>query len=319
MSRNPMVIYIVCRGHSGSTLLELMLNRSNNVAAMGELDLLPLQLIRDGSTRWVGTCSCQERPQRCPVWGPIIAEIVQRFAPEFVNRPFSWRLSNTGLDEEFGWKAPGARLRYIFHRIVRELTSGKETIFTKFLTRQYRIWAYRRDFIAQEYAALKGVEAVVDSSKDPQQMLDQLTYSKLTSRVIYLTRDPRGVAWSAVKSGKGTVETETKDWAKLNGRILKLLKRADPDSWIHVSYETLCSEPEVELERIHQFLGIKRDEIDFKGEFDKRHTIAGNKLRFQQIQGINEDKVWKDNLTKEDLATIKLYSRSIADELGYQL
>ena len=72
---NPFCVFIGARGHSGSTMLELLLNRRVTVAALGELDQLPLQIFRDGvRTRWVGECSCGERPMDCSIWGEIIRQ-----------------------------------------------------------------------------------------------------------------------------------------------------------------------------------------------------------------------------------------------------
>ena len=72
----PLCIYIAARGHSGSTMLELLLNRYLKIAAVGEIDQLPLQIVRDGvHTKWVGLCSCNSRPSDCEIWRGVFENV----------------------------------------------------------------------------------------------------------------------------------------------------------------------------------------------------------------------------------------------------
>lgn len=59
-------VYIICSGHSGSTLLDLMLSNAANVFSMGEILRLE-QAINDGTL-----CSCRAPVAKCRVWEPII-------------------------------------------------------------------------------------------------------------------------------------------------------------------------------------------------------------------------------------------------------
>ena len=102
----PTCIYIAGRGHSGSTLLTLLLARHPKVAAVGELSLLSLQIARDESTKWVGRCSCGERPLECPVWGPPLREIEAENGVDLATDPFGWRVSDVGMEEEHRRRAP---------------------------------------------------------------------------------------------------------------------------------------------------------------------------------------------------------------------
>ena len=59
-------VYIIGSGHSGSTLLELLLSNSNRIFAMGEI--LHLGQVVDKKR----LCSCGGRIADCPVWSSIL-------------------------------------------------------------------------------------------------------------------------------------------------------------------------------------------------------------------------------------------------------
>ena len=319
MNNKPKLVYIVGRGHSGSTLLELLLNRSRNIASMGEVDLLPLQIFRDESTKWVGRCSCNKRPYDCEVWGKIISDIHSQFGVNIVKAPFSWRLSDVGTSEEFKHPGLSESLRYGYHRLIRTAFYSISKKVPYPVDGVYKEWVSRRDYVAKKYAELYGVEAVVDASKDQLNMRDIDNYSELEYKFIYLTRDVRGNVWSAIKRESVTAESEAKNWTRLNNRILKMLSYVDKDKYCHVRYEDLCADSEAEISNIHKFVGINYAPVESNAEFSKRHTIAGNKIRFREIESVRQDLAWMNKLSKDDLNTIRRIAGPTAERLGYKL
>ena len=315
--KEPLNIYIVGRGHSGSTLLELMLNRSANIAAMGEIDMLSLQQYRDHRTRWVGQCSCGARPHACEIWGQVLRLIEREHGVDLANRPFGWRLSDVGVEEEYGWRRPDAMLWYKAHRLVRTLSYGRHGLRPTPFTPLYRRWIHNRDFVVRHYARLRNVEAVVDASKDPLQMRDIVAHSHLPYKILFLTRDVRGLAWSAVRKQRSSAAEEAADWSRLNARILRLLEGVPPAHWTQVRYEALCGDPAGELARIHDFLGIERQPLSPAQELARRHTIAGNKVRYQVLDEVREDTAWREHLSAGQLAEIDRVARPVALRLGY--
>ena len=317
--RKPILVYIVGKGHSGSTMLELLLNRSANIAAMGEIDMLALQVYRDEETRWVGRCSCGERPQDCSYWGTVIREINSQYGVDFVRKPFKWPISDVGIEEEYGVRRPLAWSWYRFHRLVRTVAyRGSGQVVGPF-GRQYRQWIANRDYVATQYAKVRGVEAVVDASKDPLQMRDIVAYSQLPVRILFLTRDVRGLAWSAVRRRRNTAVREARRWTKLNAHILSLLAGIDPNIWLHIPYESVCADSEVALNRIHRFIGVERRALSPLEERSRRHTVAGNRTRLRDLTDIREDQSWRENLSKADIDAIRAVAGDLAARLGYEI
>lgn len=332
----PTYVYIAGRGHSGSTLLTMLLARHPRIAAVGELSLLPLQLARDETTRWVGRCSCGERPLNCAVWGRLLDEIASEEGVDFRDDPFAWRVSDVGMEEEFRASAPiRAPISWLRNRIWR-LTrfwqymapddAGK--LFSKYKPQIQ--WASRRSKLASKLAALHDADAIVDASKDPLDMLDLYYHATVPVRVVFLTRDARGNAWSMLKRLKNgqsraeAIRPAAMEWNKVNGRIWRLFQRIDPQYRLHLRYEDLCREPVANMNRLFEFVGLEPvDVVSGAGESGRKsdppHTIGGNKIRFtgERLE-ILEDTAWKSNLTDDELSTINLVTGSLSHELGYE-
>ena len=251
---------------------------------MVEIDMLGLQIYRYEHTSWVGRCSCEERVSECPHWSKIIGEVKATHGADLVKAPFSWRISDVGLEEEFGIKRTLEMAWYKFHRLIRTIAYKNADGDAGPFTSTYRQWIENRDFVAETYAKNRNVKVVVDASKDPLQMRDILKYSIMRVKVLFLTRDVRGLVWSALRSKRLTLTEEAKDWSRLNGRILKLLDHVDNNDWLHVKYESICSDPDQELTRIHDFLGVERDTLSPDEEKAKRHTVCWQCGSFQRLE-----------------------------------
>lgn len=69
----PRVLYITSRGHSGSTLLSLLVSGHSQVVSAGELKMLSNP---DPQRR---LCSCHRQvPSQCPFWGPVEQRVKDR-------------------------------------------------------------------------------------------------------------------------------------------------------------------------------------------------------------------------------------------------
>lgn len=317
---NLTIVYIVGRGHSGSTMLELLLNRNPSMAAMGELNLLPLQLYRNGkNSRWTGKCSCGQRPLECPVWGAALNSVASSHKLELRSSPLKLRISDEGLAEEFGWKKPWAALDHRLRRGLRR-ASQQNNLLSPILSRYvFKPWAELRDTIYSSYAATRGVEILIDASKDYLQMLDLYRFSKHRVKVLYITRDVRGHAWSSIRKKEATATNEAITWQRLNQNILDSLAHVAKEDWLHVKYEDLCSQTDETLAKIFDFVGTTNQQLSPEQELARRHTIAGNATRFRALDTIRQDEKWRENLTVDDILNIKKQAQSTAEALGYTI
>lgn len=334
---SPVYIYIAGRGHSGSTLLTLLLARHPRVVAVGELALMPLQIARDGSTKWVGECSCGERPLDCPMWGEALRRIEAAEGVSFAEDPFHWRFSDVGMEEEYRGRAPlRSPLVWARNRFWRLLRYMQYTApgFLRPLLNMYRPqvrWGQNRSKLATEIAAVNGVDAIVDASKDPLDMLDVYENATIPVKIIHLTRDARGNIFSMIKRLKpgdprtGPVTRAAQDWVKVNRRIWSLAKQVPEADCLHVHYEDICRDPAGTMQRLFAFIGLEHHDVVGSqaaddGDSDQGHTIGGNKIRFTSEKlHIKEDFRWRENLTEDDLEIVRRIAGPLSDALGHEI
>ena len=84
----PTIVYILSRGHSGSTLLDMLLSSHDNVVSVGELK----QIAGRGNPG----CTCKAgRVRQCSFWQRVSAELAERTGKTL----FEHRITSTDPDE----------------------------------------------------------------------------------------------------------------------------------------------------------------------------------------------------------------------------
>ncbi len=333
----PKYVYIAGRGHSGSTLLTLLLARHPKVAAIGELANLSLQMARDESTRWVGRCSCVERPFECDVWGKVLREIGEEEGVDLEKHPFSWKISDVGMEEEFRHTAfirvPFVWARNRCWRLLRYLQylspAGIKQLFGFY--KPQKTWAENRSTLVTKFATVCNVDATIDASKDPLDMLDIFYNATVPVKIIFLTRDCRGNVWSMLKrlaAGERRSErvvSASREWVQVNGRIWRLVSDLPKSNWLHIRYEDMCSHPDETMKSLFEFIGLDSFDVSGvpsgpEGGADHGHTVGGNRIRFSNEKlNIREDRAWREKLTAEELDLIVKIAGPLARDLGYDL
>lgn len=316
---SPTVLYIVGRGHSGSTLLELLLNRNAGIAAMGELSLFSLQLSRDNFAPWVGQCSCGERLGECTPWSTIIGKVNAELGFDLRRRPFAWKVTDVSLEEDYGWRRPLQKLMYMLGRVFRRgnyRLFGKPTRLYKFA---YQQWFHNRGTLCRLFAEEMASKVVIDASKDPLDMLDTYFLSGLEVKILFITRDVRGVAASSVKRNRASAGREATQWVSVNARILRALRYVNSRDWMQIRYEDLCEDTGRILGDVAEFSGVSLKLSSAAEERKSRHTVAGNGLRFQEITTVSTNENWRSILSDYDLVEIEKAAGECSSRLGYQL
>ncbi len=85
----PTVVYIAGLGHSGSTLLDLMLGSHSRLVGLGEVDRTIQALDVSGTQEQrPKICSCGELPALCAVWGGVHARLALNPAANYEQRYF---------------------------------------------------------------------------------------------------------------------------------------------------------------------------------------------------------------------------------------
>ena len=234
----PRILYVVGCGHSGSTLLDMLVSTHSRIFSAGEAKMFRR------SPETVCTCGA-ERWYSCPFWKRVDERMRADGEP--------------GLGHE-------------------SIEHGDPEVFS----------AYNRRFF-RAISAESGCDVVLDSSKDFSRLKSFLN-SDLHVEVIHLIRDPRGVVFSGLRKGR-PIRGVSKKYVRTHVSAARALLDVPH---IEVRYEDLAREPEREVARILEHLGLEFEPDQLAGwRRIERHNFGGNRMRLDDTETIRLDEAWR--------------------------
>ncbi|MGE0480110.1 MAG: sulfotransferase [Phycisphaerae bacterium] len=297
------LVYVLSPGHSGSTLLGLLIGAHPQVATVGEVKVVP------ASFHGAETCACGAPMTQCAFWMRVNGKLQER-----------------GLDlrsERFQVHARGGAgaIERIATSQVREGLG--EALRTMLLHAWPPVGAVWRRLRGANVALVDSVcEAArrpvfLDTSKDASRLRFLAETRAFDLRVLHLIRDGRAVAYSLIKKGT-PAQSAARDWVHEHEQARRLYRAwADPQrTWMQVSYERLCEDPTGALAAMCGFIGIPYDPrmLEFR-EWESH--ILGNRMRLNSDHTIALDTSWQENLGDADLATVSRVTAELNRSFGY--
>ena len=275
------VVFVGGYGRSGSTIIDLLLNRVPGVVAVGEFRHLFGRALGDNEL-----CSCSKPFRDCDFWSTVLAEA-------FPN----------GVDREHVQRAVKN-----FNRLAMLRKIGHPERMTAEEQEDAKI--YRESFAAayRAVAKISGAKVVVDSTKYPVHGWFLRTMPELDLSVMLLVRDPRAVAfswerrrlrpeihWKQQEMPRYNVVRSALAW-NLSNSLTAALKNKVQKYGVQ-RYEDFVANPAEELAAIASFaLGTptKLPEDLFEKQPRVPHTIAGNPVRIgsEQVR-VKDDDEWR--------------------------
>jgi len=161
------------------------------------------------------------------------------------------------------------------------------------------------------------VDKVVDSSKSYLKAAELYRRHPDRVKIILLVRDGRAVFYSGIKNGfhrKHCVNV----WKNTYARALPIFDRiVDPKDILRVHYEHLAQDPETELKRVCEFVGLDY-EPDMLGFMEQEHHLTnGHNMRFRTDSSIRFDDSWKEGLSATNLNYFGNRAEALNKALGY--
>ena len=260
---NYQVVYILGSGHSGSTLLDLLLGTHPQILSCGEL--LSVWQYLSGDKR---VCACGLPVVKCSFWKEVLTCVQGREV----------YLARSDFD------LPSWRKFVLFRRKKRD----------HFATAYGNVNRKLFDCIA----AVSEKAFIVDSSKQAQRLFFLENSKMIDLKVIHLVRDGRAVMNSFLrKYGSSYWWRGIYRWASPNLVGLLLRRQFGAQRWLNVSYEELATKTERTIQKICCFLDITYDPVmlNFKGRI--AHNIGGNtRVLYASSSNIQIDQRWKHEL-----------------------
>ena len=299
------LVSIVGAGHSGSTLLDMILGGHSHICSVGEISHWNQYLDSKQA------CSCGSQIDLCGFWKPIVKEWHNYLDTTKPAVSITDTRSNTvhGISNN---------LRYRCSLLLTLLFPiHKRREFMDALLPEYEQRAKNIQELYSRIREFSDEPIICDSSKAVYRFRLLHAHEPEKSKAIYLTRDGRAVVSSHFNREGQSIEASARRWQQANQYTRYMLRTLPEDAYIHVRYEELCREPEATLTRICTFLGCSYDSALLQFSGASKHNIGGNRMNLNGLFEIKEDVKWRNIMNKEQINTFeKIAGKTNRDLLG---
>lgn len=305
MQRN---VFVCSAGHSGSTLLDMMLGSHSTAESVGELIHLPMDMALNND------CACGSAMRDCILW----PEVMRRMGVDPIGDPYAlnlgYAIAKVGDSKRTSllhraFTRPRIAMKYYQLRYGLSFLDALTPGFTQGISNTLAVYDHVR--------MLTDKSVIVDSTKHYVRATSIYLAQPTTTRIVLLVRDGRGVFYSGLKRGFGR-DYSLRAWNNHYKRALELLDRHVPESHrILVHYEDMVTQTERTLSKLCGFLGMDFEPsmLDFRAV--THHNVNGNDMKFTSTSELRLDEIWK---TKMELADQKYFERhagALNRRLGY--
>lgn len=305
-------------GRSGSTLVEKLINELPCTVSVGETVHLWERGVRDRER-----CGCGEPFDACPQWTAVGEKAFGGWDHVDVDRMIELR-----------WREDRSRR---LPQILQAVRSGNlSEAQLEYLAGMRAVLLAAAEVAAGRLGIDVDQVVLLDSSKHLSTAALLACDPALDVRVLHLLRDPRGVAYSWMK----TVQRPETDgeimpqysakrtagrWVTDNLGFDALAALGVPT--LQLRYEDVLASPEDRILEIARFAGAIDDEtatLDFIDGASATlstpmHSIAGNPLRFGGDElTLRLDDAWRTKLPASERRTVELITRPVLGRFGYE-
>jgi len=305
--------YILSSGHSGSTLLNLLLGGHPTIVPVGEITHLPKNLALNT------LCSCGTPVRTCGFWQPIVSQFGQQVGRDLSTDPYAMRLGFIGATRVVDPKVmtPAYRRAWKVRHGAAFLRARAGITPLPSLLARFDEACRNTLALFESVRALTGAQVVVDASKDYLKGLGLYRLDPKRTRLILLTRDGRGVFYSGVRSGL-TRQDALRRWVNYYSRTMPLIARnVRPEGVLRIRYEDLATATATTLQGLCAFLQLDYTPAMLELHARPAHITNGNGMRLRRDRVIALDQSWRSNLDPADRAYFNQHAGALNAKLGY--
>ena len=281
------VLYILGGGHSGSTILSLILGTSAQVVNAGEIKFYNEHPNPDHPMwRYIeNVCTCGKDAMACPFWQRVDSRLDGDLDIFHYSR----------FDEKL------VTLIKILNPFYRTKTTQNANDDFKLLNA----------ILEQSLVDNPSTKIVLDSSKSVARLMHLRAHAEIDVKVIFLIRDGRAYANSFRNAYKKGFTRWIAQWMIVNFLSLRYLRKEKIDHY-YLTYNSLCLESKKNLSALEKKFNIKIPDEYVKLIREKEyHVRAGNPSRkyLNNFTGLELEEKWRRELPKQyqRLASAMLY------------
>ena len=304
-----LLAYIVGHGHSGSTLLDMILGSHSDMVSLGEVDRVHSFFFRPNAV-----CTCGKPFPQCHFWKEVYDRVGNVTGIPIPEVPYRMELRKGVLRK---------RKRRVPSIVEPFLLLGNRTLFEAGCRvlpplMKYKRFAQNNKIILDAVQQVSGAPVLVDSSKNAVRMkLLYFTYPK-RMKCIQLVRDGRAVAASYLRRGQmDSTKLIARMWVRRNLYTEAMIRSIPKGRVTFLRYEDLCREPEKAVRGICAFLGLEFQQDMLRFAATAKHNICGNPMRFEAGDSIELDQRWRDDLSDKDKAAFEKTAGWLNRKYGY--
>ena len=299
------VVFVVGKGRSGSTLLDDLLGTMPRVVSVGELSRL-WGRGRDGILTWLSFCACGRPVAECDVWGPVLSAAIGgtdrphlAAVEELQERALRWRRVPALM---LGARpAPDRRFGDVLGRVYRGLADAT------------------------------GARIVVDSSKWPAHPGLLGMVPGVVPFLLHLVRDPRAVAHSYRRRQPRTAGLRRRDhgaveaalsWDARNAAVELFARTLPASRRRRIRYEDLAAAPREVIRELGEWLGLPDGDRAFIDDttvhLGTAHLVGGSRHRFERGDvAIRPDLTWQQLARTNDHRIVSALTKPLRWRYGY--
>lgn len=298
------VVYILGAGHSGSTLLAMLLGSHPGICTIGEVKWL------GGTDPASYRCSCGQTLAECAFWDRLATELRSCHPPlQLFGGPSDIRRSASAYER---------RLLRPLHRgrVIEALRDRGLRLSPSWHEHSRRVRAFTAA-VSRGACRVSNRRVFVDSSKTGLQLKYLLRNPELDVKAIRLVRDARGVALSYRKADGLPIPEAAFKWKRSNEEAAAVVGQLEGGRWFDLRYEDLCRDAAATLRRLFAFIGVDSTRSVTLLPPDAQHVLGNDRMRLE-IGEIRLDEKWRRELTRAELEGIENISGSLNRSLGYE-
>lgn len=288
------LIYCMGAGRSGSTLLNIILGNHPKIIAPGEITYLE-RLPEDNFK-----CSCDETVANCSFWSKVLEKWQGKVGGSSAHETIARLRKIENFKNPFSW------LNAVYY------TRSKSKKIDVYINHTYE---FLKAIVAES-----GKNIVADISKNPIRPLLLMKHPNIDLRLVHLTRDGRGVAWSVNKGIRNrSIWRAAIFWLLVNRQSDYVRKKALKKTFI--KYEDLVLKPEYTLSKIAELADIDPkpliESLTSNLAQKDSHIMAGNKLRWQKQITLKLDTEWPTKMSKRKQKLFLIIAGRLMNRYGY--
>ena len=296
-------VYILGAGHSGSTLLAMLLGMHPRICSIGEVKAPALGEASEYR------CSCGQPIADCGFWQALDRAV----------QADGVRLDLFGGATDIR-RAPTAYLRRLMRPLqrsaplerVRGVALAMSPAWHEHLDRVQTL----SSALARAACRISGKDVFVDSSKTGAQLVHLLDHPELDIKVVRLVRDGRGVSLSYRKADGLSIPTAAYEWRRSNEEAERIVARLPRDRWFDLRYETLCADLDATMQGLFAFVGVEPPSSVAQLPEAPLHLLGNNNARMNPKE-VRLDEKWRRTLTPDDLNGFERVAGAVNRRLGY--